>query len=308
MPPLAHAMQKATLPPVLRESHLNGVKLLKRGKVRDVYEHEDRVVLVATDRLSAFDVVLPDPIPGKGLALTQLSNHWFNFAKSLIANHLVETDFDRFPAALRAFPELRGRTVLARKAQPLAIECIVRGYLSGSGWKDYKKTGTVCGIPLPKGLQESSRLPQPIFTPSTKAEQGHDENITDAQAEGIVGKDVYRQVRDASLRIYGSAAEAALKKGVIIADTKFEFGTTTDGLILIDEVLTPDSSRFWPSDEYRVGTSPPSFDKQFVRDYLEKIHWDKTPPAPALPGEVIEGTTRRYLEAYRRITGRDLVA
>jgi phosphoribosylaminoimidazole-succinocarboxamide synthase len=304
--PLAASMQKATLPPVLRESHVPGLTLVKRGKVRDVYEHEGKIVLVATDRLSAFDVVLPNPIPAKGVTLTQLSNHWFDFAKSIAKNHLVETDFARFPAALQRHAELRGRTVVARKAQPLAIECIVRGYLSGSGWKDYQRTGAVCGIRLPAGLQESAKLPEPIFTPSTKAEKGHDENITEAQAERVVGKDVYRQAKAASLRIYQAASDAAAAKGVIIADTKFEFGTTPDGLLLIDEVLTPDSSRFWPADGYRVGTSPPSFDKQYVRDYLERIKWNKQPPAPELPAEVVAGTTQRYLEAYRRITGREL--
>jgi len=299
-------MQKTTLPPVLRESNLKGITLLRRGKVRDVYEHDGRLLLVATDRLSAFDVVLPNPIPGKGVTLTQLSNHWFDFAKGIVPNHLLETDYARFPAALQKFPELRGRAILARKAQPLAIECIVRGYLSGSGWKDYQKTGAVCGIKLPSGLKESAKLPEPIFTPSTKAEKGHDENITEPQAETIVGKAVYRQAKEASLRLYKAASEAAAAKGVIIADTKFEFGTTNDGLILIDEVLTPDSSRFWPADQYRVGVSPPSFDKQYVRDYLEQIKWNKQPPAPELPAAVIEGTTQRYLEAYRRITGREL--
>lgn len=299
-------MGSTTLPPVLMESRLEGVKLLRRGKVRDVYSYQEDLLMVASDRLSAFDVVLPDPIPGKGVTLTQISNHWFRFTQNLVPNHLKETDFQRFPATLKAHAELRGRSVLCRKAKPLAIECIVRGYLSGSGWKDYKATGAVCGIKLPSGLQESSKLPQPIFTPSTKAEAGHDLNITEAEAEKVVGRDAYRQAKESSLRIYTAAADDAAKKGIIIADTKFEFGQTDTGLILIDEVLTPDSSRFWPQDSYRVGISPPSFDKQFVRDHLEKVKWNKQPPAPRLPADVIDGTTRRYLEAYRRLTGHDL--
>lgn len=299
-------MQGAALPPVLASSHLPGVKLLRRGKVRDAYDLGDRLLLVASDRLSAFDVVLPNPIPAKGVVLTQLSNHWFGFTRHLFPNHLVETRFDGFPPELRKHGELRGRSVIVHKAQPLAIECIARGYLAGSGWKDYRATGAVCGIRLPAGLQESQKLPQDIFTPSTKAQAGHDQNIGDAEAERIVGKDTYRAVKDASLRIYRAAADDAETKGILIADTKFEFGLRDDKILLIDEVLTPDSSRFWPKDAYQVGASPPSFDKQYVRDYLERIKWNKAPPAPDLPPEVVDGTTQRYLEAYRRLTGHEL--
>lgn len=299
-------MEKTVLPPVMRESNLAGLKLVRRGKVRDVYEHGPHLLLVASDRLSAFDVVLPNPIPGKGATLTQLSNFWFDHVKPVTKNHLVETRFDRFPKDLHRFPELRGRAVLVRKAQPLAIECIVRGYLSGSGWKDYKATGAVCGIPLPKDLKESQQLPEPIFTPSTKAEQGHDENISEAQAEKIAGRDIYRQAKETALKVYKAASAYAAQRGIIVADTKFEFGTTPEGLLLIDEVLTPDSSRFWPKESYKVGMAPPSFDKQYVRDYLEKVKWNKAPPAPELPDEVVRGTTQRYLEAYRKITGNDL--
>lgn len=299
-------MQEAVLPPVLRESQLGGVKLFKRGKVRDVYDLGERLLMVATDRISAFDVVLSQGIPGKGVCLTQISNHWFRFTESIVPNHLVETAFERFPPELHRFPEIRGRAVVVRKMKPLAIECIVRGFLAGTGWKDYQKTGLVCGIKLPAGLKEAGKLPEPIFTPSTKAEQGHDLNITEAAAAQIVGADLLARVKDASLRVYGSASEEAARRGILIADTKFEFGLWDDKLCLIDELLTPDSSRFWPADRYRAGTSPPSFDKQFVRDYLESIHWNKQPPAPDLPAHVVEGTTKRYLEAYRSLTGRTL--
>jgi phosphoribosylaminoimidazole-succinocarboxamide synthase len=302
----SNAMERTVLPPVLRESNLPGVRLLRRGKVRDVYEHGSHLLLVASDRLSAFDVVLPDPIPGKGVTLTQLSNFWFETLGHRARNHLVETRFDRFPAPLRSHGELRGRAVLVRRAQPLPIECIVRGHLSGSGWKDYRRTGAVCGIPLPPGLQESQELPEPLFTPSTKAAAGHDENIPEAEAERLVGRDVYREAKETSLAIFQAARDHADPRGILIADTKFEFGLADDGLLLIDEALTPDSSRFWPRDSYRVGTSPPSFDKQYVRDYLERIQWNNSPPAPRLPAEVIDGTTQRYLEAFRRLTGGDL--
>ncbi|MBI2078486.1 MAG: phosphoribosylaminoimidazolesuccinocarboxamide synthase [Euryarchaeota archaeon] len=299
-------MQGATLPPVLRESNVVGAKLFRRGKVRDVYDLGANLLMVASDRLSAFDVVLPQGIPGKGVCLTQISNHWFRFTEKIVPNHLVETDFERFPPELRRSPEVRGRSVLVRKTKPLAIECIVRGYIAGSGWKDYQKSGAICGIKLPTGLKEASKLPEPIFTPSTKAEQGHDVNITEAEAGKVVGADTFAKVREASLRVYQAAADDAAKKGIIIADTKFEFGLLDGKLFLIDEVLTPDSSRFWPADQYRPGSSPPSFDKQFVRDYLESIKWNKQPPAPNLPAHVIEGTTQRYLEAYRRLTGKPL--
>jgi phosphoribosylaminoimidazole-succinocarboxamide synthase len=299
-------MQGTALPAVVRESNLAGVSLFKRGKVRDVYDLGSNLLMVATDRLSAFDVVLPQGIPGKGVCLTQISNHWFRFTEKIQPNHLVETDFDRFPANLRRFAELRGRSVIVRKTKPLPIECIVRGYITGSGWKDYQKTGLVSGHKLPTGLKESQQLPQPIFTPSTKAEQGHDMNITEKEAEQTVGTEVFNKVRDASLKVYQAAAEDARKKGIIIADTKFEFGQLDGEIYLIDEVLTPDSSRFWPMDQYKVGSAPPSFDKQPVRDYLESIKWNKQPPPPNLPSKVVEDTTRRYLEAFRRLTGNDL--
>jgi phosphoribosylaminoimidazole-succinocarboxamide synthase len=299
-------MQGTALPAVVRESNLAGVTLFKRGKVRDVYDLGANLLMVATDRLSAFDVVLPQGIPGKGVCLTQISNHWFRFTEKIQPNHLVETDFARFPAQLRKFSELRGRSVVVRKTKPLPIECIVRGYITGSGWKDYQKTGMVSGHKLPAGLKESQQLPKPIFTPSTKAEQGHDMNITEKEAEQTVGSEVFHRVREASLKVYEAAAEDARKKGIIIADTKFEFGQLDGKLYLIDEVLTPDSSRFWPMDKYQVGSAPPSFDKQPVRDYLESIKWNKQPPPPNLPGHVVDGTTQRYLEAFRRLTGKDL--
>ena len=299
-------MQGATLPPVIRESNVRGAKLFRRGKVRDVYDLGDKLLMVASDRLSAFDVVLPQGIPGKGVCLTQISNHWFDFTKSMVPNHLIETEFEKFPAQLRKSTEIRGRSVIVRKAKPLAIECIVRGYIAGSGWKDYQRTGAICGIRLPAGLKEASKLPEAIFTPSTKAEQGHDVNITEPEAAKLVGAETFAKAKEASLRVYKAAAGDAAKKGILIADTKFEFGLLDGGLYLIDEVLTPDSSRFWPADAYRPGSSPPSFDKQFVRDYLESIKWNKQPPAPDLPPDVVEGTTQRYLEAYKRLTGKAL--
>ncbi len=293
---------------IVYKTDIKGVKLLHRGKVRDLYELDDAILMVATDRLSAFDVVFKEPIPEKGKVLTQLSLFWFNRLKDLVPNHLIESNVDGFPEILKPYKEeLKGRSVLVKKAKPLAIECIVRGYISGSGWKDYKKTGTVCGIRLPEGLKESDKLPEPIFTPSTKAEVGeHDENITFDKACEIVGKDVANKVKELSIKIYKEASEYALSKGIIIADTKFEFGFIGDNLCLIDEVLTPDSSRFWPLDSYAPGGPQPSFDKQFVRDYLESIGWDKRPPAPELPQDIIEKTKARYLEAYKRITGKDL--
>jgi phosphoribosylaminoimidazole-succinocarboxamide synthase len=289
------------------ETKLPGVKQVGRGKVRDIFEVGENLLIVVTDRLSAFDVVLPDPIPDKGRVLTQLSKFWFERFKALVPNHVIETDTRRFPAALQPHREvLEGRAMLVRKAKPLTVECVVRGYLAGSGWNDYQKTGAVCGIRLPAGMKQAEKLPEPIFTPSTKATAGHDENITQEQAAGLVGAEVAEGIRVASLDIYRQAAEYALKRGIIIADTKFEFGLFNDELMWIDEALTPDSSRFWAVGEYRVGISPPSFDKQFVRDYLLSIKWDKTPPAPRLPAEVIEGTAERYREAYRLITGHGL--
>ncbi len=292
---------------VLKQTDLPGIKQVARGKVRDIFEVGEHLLIVATDRLSAFDVVLPDPIPDKGKVLTQLSKFWFDRFRGLVPNHVVETDVERFPASLAPYREqLRGRAMLVRRARPLPVECVVRGYLAGSGWNDYQKTGFVCGVMLPAGMKQAAKLPEPIFTPSTKATSGHDENITQEQAAALVGADVASQIQDASLAIYRKAAEYALGRGIIIADTKFEFGIYGGQVMWIDEALTPDSSRFWSVKEYQVGMSPPSFDKQFVRDYLLSIKWDKTPPAPQLPPDVIKGTSDRYREAYRLITGSEL--
>jgi len=272
-----------------------------------VFDLGDRLLFVATDRISAFDCVMPNGIPRKGEVLTQISYFWFEQTAGIVANHLTGPADEPLPPELQKFSALLGRrSMVVKKTQPLAIECVVRGYLSGSGWKDYQKTGCVCGIQLPAGLRDSSRLAQPVFTPATKAETGHDENISFEEACGIVGQDIAEQARDLSLKIYSFAAEYALKRGLIIADTKFEFGLRDGKLILIDEVLTPDSSRFWPADKYEAGRGQPSFDKQFVRDYLETLSWNKQPPAPALPPEVIAKTTEKYLEAYARLTGRKL--
>ena len=296
----------STLP--VHETNLEGVPLKARGKVRDIYDLGDHLLIVATDRLSAFDVVLFDPIPDKGKVLTQISLFWFQQMADITPNHLVAWEVADFPQELQKFGEvLEGRSMLVKKAQPLAIEAIVRGYLSGSGWKDYQASGKVCGYSLPTGLRESDKLPEPLFTPSTKAELGeHDLNIDLAQAEKIVGTELAQAVAQRALAIYGRARDFAATKGIIIADTKFEFGTIDGELILIDEVLTPDSSRFWPEDKYAPGRSQQSYDKQFVRDYLESIGFDKKPPAPKLPAEVIEGTRQRYLEALTRLTGHGL--
>ena len=290
------------------ETNFEGAKLFNRGKVRDVYEIDGNLLIVATDRLSAFDVVLPTPIPDKGKVLTQMSLFWFDFLKSVAPNHLVTADIHNYPEVLRCYKDqLEGRSMLVKKASPLPVECIVRGYLSGSGWSDYKKTGSVCGIGLPQGLAESEALPEPIFTPSTKAAVGvHDENISFETMTGVIGKDLAQTVKDTALGLYSKAAAYARERGVIIADTKFEFGMEDGRLILIDEVLTPDSSRFWPADSYRPGGQQPSFDKQFVRDYLESIGWGKTPPGPSLPADIVEKTCARYLEALKRLTGRGL--
>jgi phosphoribosylaminoimidazole-succinocarboxamide synthase len=292
---------------VVKQAELQGTKRIAQGKVRDIFEVGEQLLIVATDRLSAFDVVLPDPIPDKGKVLTQLSRFWFERFRGLVPSHVVETDAARFPASLAPFhDQLEGRAMLVRKAKPLPVECVVRGYLAGSGWNDYQKTRAVCGIKLPAGMKQAERLAEPIFTPSTKATAGHDENITQEQAAALVGAEVSREIREVSLNIYRKAAEYALGRGIIIADTKFEFGLYDGRLMWIDEALTPDSSRFWSVAEYKVGMSPPSFDKQFVRDYLLSIKWDKTPPAPNLPPEVIKGTSDRYREAYRLITGSDI--
>jgi phosphoribosylaminoimidazole-succinocarboxamide synthase len=290
---------------VIRETQLEGVPLKARGKVRDIYDLGEHLLIVASDRLSAFDVVLPDPIPDKGKVLTQISVYWFHQMADLTPNHLVAWRVQDFPQSLQRFgDQLEGRSMLVKKCQPLAIEAIVRGYLAGSGWKDYQETGQVCGYDLPTGLRDSDRLEEPLFTPSTKAEQGeHDENISVERAREIVGADLADEVAGRSLAIYKRAREMAAEKGIIIADTKFEFGLAGGELVLIDEVLTPDSSRFWPADQYEPGRSQKSFDKQYVRDYLESVGFDKKPPAPNLPAEVIEGTRQRYLEALTRLTG-----
>ena len=292
--------------PVL-QLDLPGIKKVRSGKVREVFDLGDAFLLVASDRISAFDVIMPNGIPRKGEVLTQISHFWFARFASLVPNHLLAGANDPLPANLQPYAGLlAGRSMIVKKAKPLAIECIVRGYLSGSGWKEYKKSQTVCGIQLPAGLTESAELPEPIFTPSTKAEAGHDENISFAEAEKIVGSDLARQARDLSLMIYKAGRDYARQRGIIIADTKFEFGLFEGKLILIDEVLTPDSSRFWPADQYVPGQGQPSFDKQFVRDYLETLTWDKTPPGPTLPDDVVNKTSAKYLEAYERLTGKAL--
>lgn len=289
----------------LYESNLTSVPLLHRGKVRDIYQAgDDHLIIVTSDRLSAFDVVLPNPIPGKGAVLTSLSLFWFDRFKDIVPNQLTDRKLEEFLSA-DEIAQVQGRALLVKKLKPLPIEVIVRGYLIGSGWSDYKRTGSVCGIELPAGLQQAQQLPEPIFTPSTKAEIGdHDENISYEQAVELVGEKVASQVRDLAVRIYKEAAAFALEKGIIIADTKMEFGLDEDGnVVLIDEVLTPDSSRFWPLDSYKVGTSPASFDKQFVRDYLETLDWDKTAPGPELPAEILNTSADKYREAQRRLTG-----
>ena len=293
------------MPSTLYESKLPGLELLGRGKVRDLYAlDEDHLLIVTTDRLSAFDVVFPQPIPGKGEVLTRLSNFWFDRTAHLIPNHLADLPIAEALPDPRLRADLGDRVLVVRRLRPLPVEAIVRGYLIGSGWKDYQAGGAVCGIPLPAGLRLADRLPEPLFTPSTKAEQGtHDENIDFAATEALIGRELAHEVRDTALRIYREAAAYALERGIIIADTKFEFGLDDQGtLYLIDEVLTPDSSRFWPADAYRPGVNPPSFDKQFVRDYLEAQGWDKRPPAPRLPEEIILRTAEKYREVERRLS------
>ena len=286
---------------------LPGIKKLRSGKVRDIFDLGHALLLVATDRISAFDVIMPNGIPRKGEVLTQISHFWFEKFSSLVPNHLLAKANDPLPKELQPFTDkLARRSMIVKKARPLAIECIVRGYLAGSGWKEYQKTQTVCGIKLPAGLKESSELPEPVFTPSTKAEAGHDENISFEQAKQIVGNDFATQASDLSLKIYKAGRDYARQRGIIIADTKFEFGVFEGKLILIDEVLTPDSSRFWPADKYAPGHGQPSFDKQFVRDYLETLDWNKTPPGPALPADIVNKTSAKYLEAYERLTGKKL--
>ena len=286
---------------------LPGIEKIRSGKVRELFDLGDSFLMVASDRISAFDVVMPNGIPRKGEVLTQISHFWFEKFAALVPNHLLAKASDPLPPALQPYADkIARRSMIVKKAKPLAVECIVRGYVVGSGWKDYQKTGAICGIKLPAGLKESSELVEPIFTPSTKAETGHDENISFAEAEKIVGAEVARQARELSLKIYTAARAYARERGIIIADTKFEFGLFDGKLILIDEVLTPDSSRFWPADQYAPGKSQPSFDKQFVRDYLETLDWKKTPPGPVLPAEVVAKTTAKYLEAYEKLTGKKL--
>jgi phosphoribosylaminoimidazole-succinocarboxamide synthase len=290
---------------VVSQTNFPGLKLRGRGKVRDIYDVGDKLLIVATDRLSAFDAVLPTPIPDKGRVLTQISVFWFEKLADVVPHHVITAK--DFTGELAPYAEsLKGRAMLVRRTEPAPIECVVRGYISGSGWKDYQKTGKICGIPLPAGLRESDRLPEPIFTPSTKATAGHDENISFDETVARVGRKLAERLRDTSLEIYKRAVEHAAARGIIIADTKFEFGLDGDQLIWIDEALTPDSSRFWPADRYAPGRSQPSFDKQYVRDYLEKIGWNKQPPAPALPPDVVAATTAKYREAYERITGHAL--
>ncbi len=290
------------------ESSLKSLPRLGRGKVRDIYAvGADKMLILVSDRLSAFDVVLADPIPDKGRVLTEMANFWFAKLAHIVPNHLTGIDPETVVQGEDEKAQVCGRSVVVRKLKPLPVEAVVRGYLIGSGWKDYQSTGAVCGIQLPKGLKQAEKLPQPIFTPATKASSGHDENISFERMCAIVGKDIAGNVRDISLRLYQEAADFAAAKGILIADTKFEFGTDGEGkLVLIDEILTADSSRFWPADQYQVGISPPSFDKQYVRDYLETLDWDKTPPAPRLPPEVIARTSAKYREALERLTGRKL--
>jgi len=292
----------------LYESNLKSLKRVGRGKVRDIYAvGDDKLLILVSDRLSAFDVVLTDPIPDKGRVLTEMSNFWFAKLAHVVPNHLTGIDPESVVQGKDEKSQVRGRSVVVKKLAPLPIEAVVRGYVIGSGWKDYHQTGKICGIDLPKGLQMAEKLPEPIFTPATKAEEGHDENISFDEVVKLIGRPLAEKVRDVSLRLYKEAADYAATKGIIIADTKFEFGTDAQGnLVLIDEALTADSSRFWPADSYRVGISPPSFDKQYVRDFLETLTWNKNPPAPKLPEDVIERTSKKYREALERLTGRKL--
>lgn len=294
---------------ILLTTDFKGLKLFRRGKVRDVYDLSDKLLIISTDRISCFDVVLPDGIPSKGRVLTNLSIFWFDFLKNVTAHHFITSDIDKYPQELKKYKDgLSGRSMLVLKAKPLPVECIVRGYLSGSGWKEYKEKGSICGIKLPEGLKESDKLPEVIFTPSTKADKGHDVNVDQKYVEMLIGKEAADKIRQLSIEIYKKASDYALSRGIIIADTKFEFGIFHDKIVLIDEVLTPDSSRFWPKVSYKPGRPQSSFDKQFVRDYLETLDWDKTPPAPKLSEDVIENTSQKYLEACRRLTGKELKA
>ena len=300
-------MTLQTSPRVVLHTDFPGLPLHASGKVRDLYRLNGTLLFVATDRISAFDYVLATGIPHKGKVLTQLSLFWFDFLKDVVHNHLITADVARYPAELSPYADdLRGRSMLVTRAEMVPIECVVRGYISGSAWKEYRSGGSVCGIPLPAGLRESQRLPEPLFTPAIKATSGHDENISFEEMVKRAGPELSEQLREVSLRIYTAAADYAAQRGILIADTKFEFGQTAAGLVLADEVLTPDSSRFWPADTYEPGRSQDSFDKQYVRDYLEQIQWNKQPPAPALPEEVARRTSEKYVEAFRRVTGREL--
>ncbi|HKQ05201.1 MAG TPA: phosphoribosylaminoimidazolesuccinocarboxamide synthase [Blastocatellia bacterium] len=291
----------------ITETSLPDLTLFRRGKVRDIYAVEDRLLIVATDRLSAFDVVLPNPIPMKGVVLTQLSLFWFDYLKGIVANHLISARVEDYPAPLAGFREpLAGRSMLVHRAEVFPVECVARGYLAGSGWKDYQQSGAVCGIKLPPGLKESAQLPEPIFTPATKAESGHDLNISERETANLIGEEATAKLKALTLDIYARASSYAAERGIIIADTKFEFGVKDGEVILVDEALTPDSSRFWPAARYEPGHSQPSFDKQFVRDYLETLDWNKQPPGPVLPDEVVARTRDKYLEAYRLLTGHEL--
>ena len=294
--------------PVLTTTNLPGITLRARGKVRDVYSiGEDRLLIIATDRISAFDYILATGIPDKGRVLTAMSLFWFDFLKDVTPNHLISANVDEYPNELHQFrDQLEGRSMLVHRANMVDVECVARGYISGSGWKDYKRTGAVCGIPLPAGLKESDKLPEPIFTPATKAQTGHDENVSFETVAGQIGIDLTNRLRDLTLAIYRKASDYAATKGIILADTKFEFGFVGEQLLLGDEVLTPDSSRFWPAATYAPGGAQPSYDKQFVRDYLESIQWNKQPPAPALPDEIAQHTSEKYKQAYRELTGRSL--
>lgn len=292
----------------LLDTQLDGLSLVRRGKVRDVYAIDEALILVATDRISAFDYVLGSGIPDKGRVLNQLSAFWFARTGYLVPNHMLSIDVSTYPAAAQAYRvQLEGRSMLSRRTNPLPVECVARGYLSGSGWKDYQATGEVCGLKLPAGMRESDRLPEILFTPATKADSGHDENISEGAAAKVVGAELLARLKKLTLELYAHGVAHAESKGIILADTKFEFGLTDDGeLLLIDEMMTPDSSRYWPKDLYAPGGPQPSFDKQYVRDYLESIKWNKQPPVPSLPVEVVEGTRNKYLDAYRRLTGKDL--
>jgi len=292
--------------PLLKTSFTD-VELFKRGKVRDVYNLKDKLLVVSTDRISCFDVVLPTGIPQKGEVLTQLSLFWFNFTKDIVDNHFISSEVSQYPKELHKYNGiLKGRSMLVKKAKALPVECVVRGYLSGSGWKEYQQNRSICGIKLPQALRESDKLPEPIFTPSTKEDVGHDINVSQEYVENQLGKDVTDKLKEISIALYNKASRYAESKGIIIADTKFEFGIYEEKIILIDEILTPDSSRFWPKDQYKPGAGQPSFDKQFVRDYLETLTWDKTPPGPELPNDIVQKTSQKYIQAFTMISGKDI--